>query len=187
MPCSSRCCATSSRAEGSGAGTIDATLAALAAADLDEVLDLNERSTPHVGPVDRDRLASIVEECTLALVARDAGGLAGFVLVLGPGAAYDSPNYRWFAERYDDFRYVDRIAVDPGRHRGGLGRRLYGEVFDHARREGSPVVTCEVNLEPPNPVSQRFHASLGFVEVGRQRTYGDTVAVQLLERPVAAS
>ncbi|HLU41752.1 MAG TPA: GNAT family N-acetyltransferase [Microthrixaceae bacterium] len=156
----------------------------MTAGDLDEVLDLNERCTPHVGPVDRDRLAAIVGESSLALVARDAAGLAGFVIVLGPGAGYDSPNYRWFAERYEDFRYVDRIAVDPARHRGGLGRRLYQEVFDHARAEGSPVVTCEVNLEPPNPVSQRFHASLGFTEVGRQDTYGGTVVVQLLERRV---
>lgn len=157
------------------------------AADLDEVLELNERSTPHVGPADRERLAAILAESSLALTARDVDGLAGFVLVLGPGAAYDSPNYRWFAERYDDFRYVDRIAVDPRRHRGGLGRRLYEAVFDHARRAGSPVVTCEVNLEPPNPVSQRFHTSLGFTEVGRQDTYGGTVVVQLLERPVAAT
>ena len=151
------------------------------------MLDLNQRSTPHVGEVDAARLRTIVEEATLALVARDGGQLAGFVLVLGPGAAYDSPNYRWFAQRYDDFRYVDRIAVEPDRHRDGLGSRLYRAVFDHARDSGSPVVTCEVNLEPPNPVSQQFHASLGFREVGRQENYGGEVVVQLLARPIEPS
>lgn len=151
------------------------------------MLDLNQRSTPHVGEVDAARLRTIVDESTLALVARDGDALAGFVLVLGPGAAYDSPNYLWFAQRYPDFRYVDRIAVESGRHRDGLGSRLYGAVFDHARAAGSPVVTCEVNLEPPNPVSQQFHASLGFREVGRQETYGGSVVVQLLERPIEPS
>ena len=151
------------------------------------MLDLNQRSTPHVGEVDAARLRTIVEEATLALVARDGRQLAGFVLVLGPGAAYDSPNYRWFAQRYDDFRYVDRIAVEPDRHRDGLGSRLYRAVFDHARDSGSPVVTCEVNLEPPNPVSQQFHASLGFREVGRQENYGGEVVVQLLARPIEPS
>jgi predicted GNAT superfamily acetyltransferase len=152
--------------------------------DLDEVLALNRASEPHVGPVDRDRLESIVSECTLALVADDAGALAGFVLVLGPGAAYDSPNYRWFAARHASFRYVDRVAIAPAHHRSGLGRRLYRHVFDHAAAAGAPLVAAEVNLEPPNPVSQRFHAALGFVEVGRQETYGGAVVVQLLERRV---
>jgi predicted GNAT superfamily acetyltransferase len=151
------------------------------------VLDLNQRCTPHVGEVDAARLRAIVDEATLALVARDGAQLAGFVLVLGPGADYDSPNYTWFSERYADFRYVDRIAVEPHRHRDGLGSRLYRAVFDHARDAGSRVVTCEVNLQPPNPVSQQFHAALGFLEVGRQENYGGSVVVQLLERPVEPS
>src|SRR5689334_6173311 len=90
------------------------TIRELRPEDLDEVLELNQRSTPEVGEVDRTRLADIVAESSLSLVARDgAGTLAGFVIVLPPGAAYDSPNYRHFAETYDDFRYVDRIAIDP--------------------------------------------------------------------------
>lgn len=99
---------------------------------------------------------AVVAECSLTTVAHDpAGRLAGFVLVLGPGASYSSPNYRWFAQRYDDFRYVDRIVVSVAAHRSGLGRRLYREVFDHARERGAPVVTVEVNVDPPNPVSTR--------------------------------
>lgn len=160
-------------------------LEAVRPADLDEVLELNQASTPHVGELDRARLTSIVDECSLALVARDdTGRLGGFVLVLAPGAAYDSPNYRWFADRYDDFRYVDRIAVDTTMHRCGLGRRLYGAVFDHARAGGAPIVTAEVNVEPPNPVSMAFHASMGFAEAGRQSTYGGSVTVSLLVAPV---
>lgn len=155
----------------------------LVAADLHEVLALNQANTPHVGDLDAERLSSIVGECSLALVARDGDLLAGVVLVLGPGATYDSPNYRWFSERYDDFRYVDRIAVDASVHRGGLGLRLYAEVFDHARAQGAPIVTAEVNVEPPNPVSTAFHTSMGFAEVGRQDTYGGSVTVALMVAP----
>ena len=160
------------------------SIRALAPADLDDVLELNQANVPHVGALDRERLESIVHECSLALVARGPDGhLGGFVLVLAPGAAYDSPNYRWFAERYDGFRYVDRIAVDATLHRSGLGRRLYGAVFDHARAAGVPIVTAEVNLEPPNPVSMAFHDSMGFAEVGRQSTYGGSVTVSLQSAP----
>lgn len=175
------------------------TLSPLVEADLDDVLALNQRWVPHVGELDRGRLADLVERCTSALVARgepasvpgpDAGRdgdsrpLAGFVLVLGPGAGYASPNYRFFADRHRSFRYVDRIAVAPGQHRRGLGRRLYAAVVDHARAAGAPVVCAEVNVDPPNPDSQRFHAALGFVEVGRQWTYDDRCQVQLLELAV---
>lgn len=149
--------------------------------DIDEVLELNRSWVPHVGEVDRAGLGSILAECSLALTARGGrGDLAGMVLVLGPGARYESPNYRWFSGRYDSFRYVDRIAVARGHQGRGLGRRLYSAVIEHARGAGAPLVCAEVNLDPPNPDSQRFHEALGFVEVGRQWTYGDTVEVQLL-------
>jgi hypothetical protein len=45
-------------------------------------------------------------------------------------------------------------------------------------------VTCEVNLEPPNPVSLGFHRALGFVDVAQQDTYGGTVRVQLMARRI---
>lgn len=170
-------------------GDLPVELSAVTDADLDELVALNQANVPHVGALDRSRLERIVEECSLALAARDphgspAGRLVGMVLVLGPGAAYDSPNYRWFAERYPAFRYVDRIAVAEGGVRRGLGRRLYRAVFDHARAAGAPVVCAEVNLDPPNPVSVGFHTALGFAEVGQQDTYDGTVRVSLLVAPV---
>jgi predicted GNAT superfamily acetyltransferase len=161
----------------------DLVIATMGEADLAEVLELNQRSTPEVGEVDAGRLAAIVAESSLALVARDdRGTLGGFLIVLAPGAAYDSPNYLHFAATYPEFRYVDRIAVDPAVHRGGLGRRLYQATFDHARAAGAPVVLAEVNLDPPNPGSLAFHAALGFTEVGTQANYGGSTTVQFLER-----
>jgi predicted GNAT superfamily acetyltransferase len=169
------------------------TLSALtAAADLDEVLELNQHWVPHVSSVTRDELVAIVGQCSVALVARsEDAALAGFVLVLPPGAEYASPNYAFFTARLADgapdvgeFRYVDRIAVSPDAQGSGVGRRLYEAVIDHARAVGASEVTCEVNLVPPNPDSQAFHASMGFVEVGRQWNYGGTTQVQLLARPV---
>lgn len=43
------------------------------------------------------------------------------------------------------------------------------ELFAAARAAGHTLVTCEVNLEPPNPASARLHQALGFAEVGRAR------------------
>ena len=113
------------------------------------------------------------------------------MIVIAPGADYDSPNYRFFESGADGdsvdgagFRYVDRIIVATAAHRRGVGRLLYGAVFDHAAQAGAPRVTCEVNVDPPNPVSLAFHSSLGFAEVGRQSNYGGEVTVAFMSAPV---
>ncbi|MCB0953892.1 MAG: GNAT family N-acetyltransferase [Microthrixaceae bacterium] len=168
----------------------------LADADLDAVLELNQHWVPHVGSLERGALAALVDQSELAVgVWRDGieGGSAapsaldGFVIVMGPGADYRSPNYRFFSERHELFTYVDRIAVAPAAQGRGVGRLLYDLVVGHAARQGSPFVCAEVNLEPPNPDSLAFHHSMGFVDAGTQWTYDDTVQVQLLERPVDRS
>lgn len=38
-----------------------------------------------------------------------------------------------------------------------------------ALNNAHPVVCCDVNLDPPNPASDSFHAGFGFAEVGRAR------------------
>ena len=180
-----------------GRGGTESTLELIREADLDAVLALNQQWVPHVGSLDVESLGSLLDEADLALGAwsraaeghpggevpsrRVRGDLCGFVIVLAGGAQYPSPNYRYFAARHDTFAYVDRVAVSPSARRRGVGRRLYDAAVTHARSAGSPVLCAEVNLDPPNPDSQMFHADYGFVEVGRQWTYGDTVEVQLLE------
>ena len=57
-------------------------------------------------------------------------------------------------------------------------------MLDRARALGLGEVTCEVNLEPPNPASLAFHARLGFRQVGEQVTKGGSVRVALLARAV---
>lgn len=167
-------------------------------ADLDAVLTLNNEWVPEVSELDADRLDHILGQASLALVAvdpaRDTGAddeLLGLVIVIAPGADYDSPNYRFFESGADGdsvdgagFRYVDRIIVATAAHRRGVGRLLYGAVFDHAAQAGAPRVTCEVNVDPPNPVSLAFHSSLGFAEVGRQSNYGGEVTVAFMSAPV---
>ncbi len=161
------------------------------ASTVDAVLALNEHWVPHVGSVTRERLVSLLDQADMAVAAiGDDGSLAGFLILVAPGADYSSPNYRFFQERLDSgrapgpFRYVDRIAVDPSAQGAGVGRALYEAAVARAAEVGAVEVTCEVNLEPPNPDSQAFHARMGFAEVGRQWTYDDTVQVQLLARPV---
>ena len=44
--------------------------------------------------------------------------------------------------------------------------KLVATVVSYARAQGVPRITCEVNVEPPNPVSLKFHERRGFREIG---------------------
>jgi hypothetical protein len=144
-------------------------------ADLDAIHAINEAAAPGVHPEPPEQLAAITRESCIALAVEIEGAVAAFCQVLPPGAKYRSVNYAWFSQRYDDFIYLDRVAV-AAEHRGrGIGSRLYEEV---ERRTRASWFLLEVNLRPKNDGSLRFHARKGFVEVGQQETdYGTLVGM----------
>ncbi|AYF99558.1 GNAT family N-acetyltransferase [Protaetiibacter intestinalis] len=156
----------------------------VAVGDLAALVAINDAATPAVPVTPPDEFASLVADSTLALVAERDAVPVGFVLAMVPGLDYASENYRFFSARSDDFLYIDRIVLAPAARGAGLGRELYGRVFDAARARGASEVTCEVNVEPPNPESLAFHAAMGFAEVGRQATKGGAIVVALLAAPV---
>jgi Predicted acetyltransferase, GNAT superfamily len=55
---------------------------------------------------------------------------------------------------------------------------------DEARCLGASAVTCEVNLEPPNPGSLAFHHREGFRDLDTQATKGGAVVVQLMAKEI---
>lgn len=147
--------------------------------DLDAVLGLNQSEVPHVGSIDIARMRWFAANAHYFRVAVESDRIAAYLIGLRPGTSYASPNYRWFCERYDDFAYVDRVAVADFARRLGLASRLY-EDFAASVPESVEHMTCEVNLRPPNESSMRFHRQLGFQQVGSQTTEGGTKEVAML-------
>ena len=148
--------------------------------DIETIHRINRANTPEVGDVSVERLSWLVDESDLALAIDVDEELAGFCLVLGPGSAYDSVNYRWFAERFPTAMYLDRIAIDSAFRRQGLASRLYDHVERAVAATPARSLALEVNVEPPNPGSLAFHERRGYAEVGRQTTpYGATVSLRL--------
>ncbi|MEO5723609.1 MAG: GNAT family N-acetyltransferase [Ilumatobacteraceae bacterium] len=152
--------------------------------DFAAVLALNNTNLPALNELDGPELQRLVEMSLLALVADADDALAGFCIVFGPQADYDSSNYRWFSARYEQFAYLDRIAVAVDFQRVGIGRAFYAELTRRLRGD-HPVLLCEVNIRPRNDTSLAFHASIGFREVGRQDTTGGTKTVSLLALSLA--
>ena len=150
---------------------------------LAQVLAANAAVAAQTSELDAGGLAALLEQAACAPAALDqADGLAGFLIGMGPGAGYDSPNYRWFCDRYARFAYVDRVVTVPTARGRGVARALYATFA--ATMPGQGRIACEVNLLPPNPASDAFHAALGFTEVGRASPApGKTV--RYLLRPLA--
>ena len=152
-------------------------------ADLGALATLNDSAVPAVNALGLDGLAAHVPRCDVAVVIDDDDGLAvAFLLALVPGSDYASENYRWFEEFHPGSLYVDRIVVHPAAQGRGLGRLLYAAADARAATLGLAEITCEVNLEPPNPGSLAFHARLGFARIGELVTYGGTGRVAMLAR-----
>jgi uncharacterized protein len=104
------------------------------------------------------------------------------MIALDQTADYASPNFHWFRERYPRFVYVDRVVVAETARGLGAGRALYEDLFEAARDAGHTVVTCEVNLDPPNLASDAFHARLGFGRVGEAAIHGGKKRVSYYAR-----
>ena len=153
----------------------------LADADVDAVLDLNESSVEAVSPLDSSTLATYRTMAAESLVAEVDGEVAAFAIAYRPGSRYESENYRWHAERFDDFFYLDRIVVGSDYRRRGIATALYDAMEERARAHGRMV--CEVNSDPPNVESLAFHRRRGYVDIG-ELAKPDGHWVVMLEKPL---
>ncbi len=136
-------------------------------ADLATVHALNEQSVPAVNSLAPDRLVWLAREAAYFRVATFGMDIAGFLLCLSPEVPYDSPNFGWVKARYDDFLYIDRVAVASQYHRRGVARALYRDAASLSGKRFR-LLAAEVNTRPRNDGSLRFHASMGFEAVGSQ-------------------
>ncbi|WP_428394095.1 GNAT family N-acetyltransferase [Lichenicoccus sp.] len=155
----------------------------LTPADQADLLALNNAHAAETSLLDQDRLDMMLRTAFLALVI---GKVAAFLIAFDQDAEHDSANFRWFRERYGKFVYVDRIITEPAERGRGHARHLYESLFAEALIAGHDRIVCEVNLHPPNPISDRFHAALGFVEVGRAAVGNTDNMVRYLSRPCTA-
>lgn len=154
-------------------------LAAAPRGVFDAVLRLNCENVTDLSPLDRSRLDHLVGQAFKACVI---GNGEAFLLALDQDADYDSPNFRWFQARFPKFVYVDRIVVAQSARGRGYANRLYNNLFNFALAAGHRYITCEVNVVPPNSVSDALHGVLGFAELDRSRLESGKTVRYLFKR-----
>jgi len=150
--------------------------------DLPALLALNNAHATELSEVDEAGLARLLASAAYAAAIGAAGAPDAFLLAFDHATAPQGPNHAWFLARNERFLYVDRVCVEPRARKRGLARALYADALAIARARGVPVICCEVNVDPPNPGSDAFHAALGFGEVGRAVLAERNKIVRYLER-----
>jgi N-acetylglutamate synthase-like GNAT family acetyltransferase len=120
--------------------------------------DLQRRSSMHQ-PMYRAPLAAHPDAIELPAsqiaaglvrVAEQDGLIAGFAVLFA---------------RTGDSCELDGLFVEPGRMRGGVGRRLVEDAADIARRAGATRIVVLAN-----PQAVAFYAAVGFTAAGQAQT-----------------
>lgn len=163
---------------------IEDRLRDLSDSDTESLLALNNASVPHVNQLERADLDALLAKAAYAHGIVQGEKLLGALIALWPGTDYASDNYRWFDRHHNAFLYIDRVMIDGGARKAGLGRRLYADIERFAVAEGAGHLACEVNSEPPNPVSMGFHEYLGFRPVGELANKDRSKAVVLMMKAI---
>jgi predicted GNAT superfamily acetyltransferase len=153
-------------------------------ADLAAILALNNAHAREISLIDEGGLARLLASATHATAIGARGAPDAFLVAFDHDTPAQGPNHAWFLARNPRFLYVDRVCVEPRARKQGLARALYADLFAVARARDLPIVCCEVNIDPPNPASDAFHAALGFSESGRAYLSTRNKTVRYLERPI---
>jgi predicted GNAT superfamily acetyltransferase len=150
--------------------------------DENAMLALNNEHRKETSELDGAKLHALVVQGFHVGVRN--GGRDAFLIAFDQDAISASPNFQWFKSRYKRFVYIDRVIVARDKRGRGLARGLYEDLFAAAEQAGHSLVGCEVNVEPPNPISDAFHEALGFAEVGRAALFGGDKVVRYLVKAV---
>lgn len=130
---------------------------------LPALLALNNEYECELAPVEAARFRWLVEHAFFAAAINEN---EAFLLAFEQSAAYHSPNFLWFKQRFTKFVYVDRLATSTLARGRGHAIALYDALFSVARAAGHNLIVCEMNEAPPNPISAGLHARFGFVKAG---------------------
>lgn len=149
--------------------------------DLPGLLALNNA---HAVELSEQSEAEFAELVSVAWRVRSVDDAAGMCIAFDQDTKRDTQNLSWFRERFDKFTYVDRVVVDPDARGKGLARLFYADVIAAARAEGHTLLCAEINLDPPNPASDAFHAAQGFEAIGQAELDGKGKTVRYFKLPL---
>tara|TARA_Y100000766_G_scaffold151273_1_gene130029 strand:- start:24 stop:527 length:504 start_codon:yes stop_codon:yes gene_type:complete len=133
---------------------------------LEQIFLINQENIPEVGSLSSiTELKNLIKLSSINYYVIFENKVIGFMICFRERSDYKSMNYKFFCKKETKFLYIDRIAIKNEYRRKGIGKSLYKKLDSIANDKNLPLC-CEVNTEPLNDVSIRFHKDFGFYEVG---------------------
>ena len=143
---------------------------------LEQIFLINQENTPEVGSLSSiTELKNLIQLSSINYYVIFENKLIGFMICFRESSDYKSMNYKFFCKKETKFLYIDRIAIKNEYRRKGIGKSLYKKLDSIANDKNLPLC-CEVNKEPLNDISIRFHKDFGFYEVGEHNFKDHRVA-----------
>ena len=96
---------------------------------------------------------------------------------------YKILHYTFFSSIYNNFAYIDRIAVKEEFKGSGIGTFLYKDLEQSLPKE-IKMIACEYNIKPLNMISKNFHQKMSYKNVGTQITENNTKQVSLMVKEI---
>ena len=143
---------------------------------LEKIFILNQENTPEVGSLSSiEYLRQLIQLSSYQFYVEKDNEIKGFIICFREKSSYDSPNYKFFSNTESKFLYIDRIAIKDSFRRQGIGKSFYELIEKIAITKEIPLC-CEVNTNPENLISIKFHEDFGFKKIGNREYEGHSVA-----------
>ena len=148
--------------------------------ELNVLYSLNQQNTPEVGGLESiNDLSKLIKMSAINFYVLEGNKIIGFAICFRENSEYKSPNYKYFKNKEDKFLYIDRVVIKTGFRRNGLGTKIYEFLKRTASKELLPIC-CEVNSDPPNDISIKFHTKNGFKKIGK-REFADHSVIYFIK------
>ncbi len=150
---------------------------------IEQIYILNQDLTPMVGSLNSsNELKDLIDMSSHSFYIEKKGELVAFIVCLRENSIYKSQNYIHFDKKYERFLYIDRVGVKKKHDNKGIGTYLYEHIFN-INDENGLRICAEVNIEPKNEISLRFHQKMGFKETS-EKTINSDYKVKYVEKDV---
>ena len=145
------------------------------------IFNLNQLNIPALGSLeDLNHLENLFNSSSFIALIKINNNLVGFAIIMNSLSEYSSPNYLYFKKKYNDFMYIDRIAISEKYNRKGFGSLIYNELYNQSKNLGIPLC-CEVNTKPINQQSLDFHKKLEFLII-EEISFGKKIVAMLVKK-----
>ena len=152
--------------------------------DIPAIAMINEAGRPNVSPLDTQSISEIRTTAPYFVVAEIDHAVVGYIIGYTADDMYDGEEFAWFKGKFPQFLYIDQIAIAPSARSQGIGAQFYTHAASFCLEQQFPMIVCEVNLDPPNPISLKFHTRIGFRELEVLKV-SDGRTVSLLQKSLS--